>query len=284
MQLCKIWAPSGAAAVGVVEKDQVTVLDPTGPTLSEILAAPDVVAAITQLASRATTILPYREAKILAPIDRQEVWAAGVTYTRSKAARMEESEGAAHFYNLVYEASRPELFFKATPHRVRGPGEPLRIRADSGWSVPEPELALMLTPDLKIAGFTIGNDMSARDIEGENPLYLPQAKVYDQCAGLGPTVILAKEFPAFEYVNVEMTIDRGGQEVFRGTTPLSALHRQIEDLVAWLGKESSFPDGAILMTGTGIVPPDNFTLQAGDVVNITIDPIGTLTNSIVCGL
>jgi 2-dehydro-3-deoxy-D-arabinonate dehydratase len=226
---------------------------------------------------------PPADARLLAPLDRQEVWAAGVTYKRSQEARERESAGAARFYDLVYTAPRPELFFKATPHRVVGPGEAVRVRRDSRWSVPEPELALVLSPRLQLVGYTIGNDMSARDIEGENPLYLPQAKVYDRCCALGPAITLAEAMPPLEQVTIRLTIERGGRPAFEGSTSLGAMKRSFDDLVQWLGRENSFPDGVILLTGTGVVPPDDFALAAGDVVHIDVTGIGRLTNPVEGG-
>ncbi len=220
--------------------------------------------------------------RLLPPIEGQEVWAAGVTYQRSKTARMEESKEArgGDFYDRVYEAARPELFFKATAHRVAGHGQAVRVRRDSGWSVPEPELALAVNAAGQIIGYTIGNDMSARDIEGENPLYLPQAKVYDQCCGLGPGLLLASG-PLPPDTPIQLTILRDGKAAYEGATALSVMKRTPEELVAYLFRDNSFPQGCFLLTGTGIVPPDNFTLQAGDLVRITIDPIGTLENHVV---
>jgi 2-dehydro-3-deoxy-D-arabinonate dehydratase len=206
------------------------------------------------------------------------VWAAGVTYKRSQEARERESAGAAQFYDLVYSASRPELFFKATPERVVGPGERVHVRGDSRWTVPEPELALVLSPALRVAGYTVGNDMSARDIEGENPLYLPQAKVYDGSCALGPVITLAADLPAPHRFSIRLTIERAGRTVFDGTTGTERMARGFEDLAAWLGRENSFPHGAVLLTGTGIVPPDEFALAPGDLIHIDIDGIGRLTN------
>jgi 2-dehydro-3-deoxy-D-arabinonate dehydratase len=222
-----------------------------------------------------------REAECQAPIGAQEVWAAGVTYFRSRDARMEESKeaGGGDFYARVYDADRPELFFKASPFRVRGPGQPLRIRRDARWSVPEPELALVVSKAGTIEGFTIGDDMSSRDIEGENPLYLPQAKVYDGSCGLGPCVLVS-EGAIFLERNISIEIKRGGVAVFEGATSLARLKRRPEELVAWLFRESSFPHGCVLLTGTGVVPPNDFTLEPGDEIAITIDGIGTLRNPV----
>jgi 2-dehydro-3-deoxy-D-arabinonate dehydratase len=216
---------------------------------------------------------------LAAPIGSQEVWAAGVTYHRSRAARMEEAKaaGGGDFYDRVYDAERPELFFKATPHRVVGPGAAVAIRDDSRWSVPEPELTLLVTPTGKITGYTIGNDMSSRDIEGENPLYLPQAKVYDRSCALGPGVLVSGD-PLPRSTEIALRIVRSGQAVFEGSTNLEALKRDPAVLVQYLFRQNSFPHGCFLLTGTGIVPPDSFALERGDEIQITIAPIGTLTN------
>jgi 2-dehydro-3-deoxy-D-arabinonate dehydratase len=227
--------------------------------------------------------VPIEQVLLEPPIDRQEVWAAGVTYKRSRSARMEESEAAADCYDRVYVSPRPELFFKASPHRVSGPGQPLRIRADATWNVPEPELALVLNSRLRLVGFTIGNDMSSRDIEGENPLYLPQAKVYNQCCGLGPSITLLSAMPPASQIGIRLAIHRGAAQVFAGETSIAQMARTFDDLIGWLGRDNSFPTGAFLLTGTGIVPDKDFTLRPGDVVRIDIDHIGTLENPIVQG-
>jgi 2-dehydro-3-deoxy-D-arabinonate dehydratase len=221
------------------------------------------------------------KAALLAPIGTQEVWAAGVTYFRSRDARMEESKaaGGGDFYARVYEADRPEIFFKATPHRVAGPGQKVRIRQDSKWNVPEPELAVVVNSAGAIIGWTICNDMSSRDIEGENPLYLPQAKVYDQSCGLGPCVLVAPEPPP-PSTEIRIEILRGGTAAFTGATALDRLKRTPASLVEWLLRDNSFPAGCFLSTGTGIVPPDSFTLQPGDEIRITIGSIGTLSNTV----
>ena len=220
---------------------------------------------------------------LLAPIDDQEVWGAGVTYERSKVARVEESESGGSFYDLVYSADRPELFFKATPNRVVGPGKAIRVRQDTKWCVPEPELTLVIAPDLRLVGYTIGNDVSARDIEGQNPLYLPQAKVYDACCGLGPWITLAEAMPPALEIGIQLSIVRGGVEVVKGSTSIARMARNFEDLISWLGRDNLFPTGAFLLTGTGVVPPDEFSLCDGDLVHITIDGIGTLSNPVVQG-
>ncbi len=217
---------------------------------------------------------------MLAPIGSQEVWAAGVTYFRSRSARMEESSAAADCYDRVYQADRPELFFKATHHRVVGTGGEVRIRSDAHWNVPEPELAVCLSQTGRIFGYTIGNDMSSRDLEGENPLYLPQAKVYDQCCALGPGILVSDE-PISKDTKIELAITREGTIVFAGSTRLSQMKRTPEELAAYLFRDNSFPAGCFLLTGTGIVPDADFTLAPGDEVAITIEPIGTLKNRVV---
>lgn len=220
-------------------------------------------------------------AELRAPIESQEVWAAGVTYLRSRTARMEESHaaGGGDFYDRVYEAERPELFFKATPHRVIGPGGQVRIRSDSKWNVPEPELTLAISSAGKIFGFSIGNDMSSRDIEGENPLYLPQAKTYFGSAALGPCLVLSRNLPAKD-TRIEMKIVRHGKTEFAGTTDIGQIKRPLPTLAEFLYRDNRFPRGAYLMTGTGIVPPDAFTLARGDEIRITIEPVGTLSNTV----
>lgn len=218
-----------------------------------------------------------------APIGAQEVWACGVTYLRSRDARKIESErsGGDVFYDLVYDADRPEIFFKATPHRVVGPGGGVRIRRDSTWDVPEPELTLAVSRSGRIFGHTIGNDMSSRSIEGENPLYLPQAKVYDGCAALGPRLVIG-EAPGAD-TGIRLEIVRDGASVFTGATSVGQIKRSFEELIEHLRRDNSFPHGVYVMTGTGIVPGDDFTLRAGDVVHIEIDGIGRLTNHVVGG-
>ncbi len=281
MKLAKFIA-SGATCVGIVNDTVINALDLRYggfATLGELLAADDPMVVADQL-PRGEAI-PLANVSLLPPIDAQEVWAAGVTYKRSQTARMEESEAAASCYDRVYSADRPEIFFKATPSRVCGHNQPLRIRHDSQWNVPEPEITLVLSPSLKIVGLTIGNDMSSRDIEGENPLYLPQAKCYDGCAGLGPWIWLVKELPAPGQLKVDLKIERAGDIVFTGQTSGAEMARKFEDLVAWLGRDNVFPDGAFLMTGTGIVPDSSFTLEPSDVVHISIDGIGTLSNPII---
>tara|TARA_R110002012_G_scaffold77215_1_gene195127 strand:- start:383 stop:1216 length:834 start_codon:yes stop_codon:yes gene_type:complete len=218
---------------------------------------------------------------LMPPVGRQEIWASGVTYYKSREARIEESKdaGGGDFYDRVYNAERPELFFKSTASRAVGHKQDVRIRKDSKWNVPEPELTLVITPNAKIIGYTIGNDMSSRDIEGENPLYLPQAKSYDGAAAVGPCIWLSKE-PISMAAKIKIEIVRKGNRVFQGETEVGQMKRKLTDLVHYLYREMSFPFGSLLMTGTGVVPPDSFTLDHGDVVNITIDSIGTLSNTV----
>jgi 2-dehydro-3-deoxy-D-arabinonate dehydratase len=224
---------------------------------------------------------PLDRADLLPPVGSQEVWAAGVTYYRSRTARMSESKsaGGGDFYDRVYAAERPELFFKASAHRVAGHGHAVRIRCDSHWNVPEPELALAINSKGKIIGYTIGNDMSSRDIEGENPLYLPQAKVYAQSCGLGPGILVTDE-PLSPSTEIKIEITRDALSAFSGITTLAQLKREPSTLVEFLFRDNEFPAGCFLLTGTGIVPPDSFTLQAKDEIRISIDPIGTLSNTV----
>jgi 2-dehydro-3-deoxy-D-arabinonate dehydratase len=219
--------------------------------------------------------------ELLPPIQGQEVWACGVTYYRSKVGRQEESKesGGGDFYARVYEAERPEIFFKSTAHRTVGHGGKVRIRKDSDWNVPEPELTVVLTSSGKIIGYTIGNDMSSRSIEGENPLYLPQAKTYDGSAALGPCVYVT-ENPLPENTMISIEISRQGKNVFQGEVGINQIKRKLTDLAGFLFRECSFPQGVFMMTGTGVVPGNEFTLRSGDEVRITIEPIGTLINTV----
>jgi 2-dehydro-3-deoxy-D-arabinonate dehydratase len=252
----------------------------------DIFRAPDPGALAREAFARAESAgagsdLTPEAGELLAPVGRQEVWAAGVTYFRSRDARMEESQHAAggDFYARVYEAERPELFFKSSAHRVVGPGGRVRLRADSRWNVPEPELTLAVNAGGRIFGYTVGNDMSSRDIEGENPLYLPQAKVYDGSCALGPGILLG-DAPLGTDTGIWLEIVRDGRPVFAGETTLAQLKRRPADLVGYLFRDNSFPDGVLLMTGTGIVPPNDFTLAADDEIRIEITDIGRLVNTV----
>jgi 2-dehydro-3-deoxy-D-arabinonate dehydratase len=273
MKLAKLRTDRGETQVAIIDEGLVVPLaDILYSPAPEKLAKSLVVGDVTHSLVNAAHFLP--------PVDRQEIWASGVTYKRSKVAREEESEGAAQFYDKVYSAPRPELFFKATPERCSAHGEPIRVRSDSKWNVPEPELTLVISPDLRIVGYTIGNDVSSRDIEGENPLYLPQAKVYHGSCAVGPVVALANSIPDVSQCEIRLIIQRNRQVSFDGTTSFSQMNRTPKELVEWLGKENRFPHGVLLMTGTGIVPPDSFSLAPGDVVDISISGIGTLTNPV----
>ena len=260
------------------EGKQCAALDSTA--WDDLLAAPDLFDR-AQKALAGFGVAPPAANEILAPIGTQEVWAAGVTYYRSRSARIEESKdaGGGTFYDRVYSAERPELFFKATARRVVGPGANVRIRTDATWSVPEPELTLVINPRAEIVGYTIGNDMSSRDIEGENPLYLPQAKVYDGSCALGPCILLA-DVPLPKTTTIAITITRRGEVAFTGSTSIAEIKREFTELVSYLFRDNTFPSGACLMTGTGVVPEDDFTLAHGDIVAITIDGIGTLSNTV----
>jgi len=269
--------------VGVIKDDTVIPVGSGHRCLTEILHARDRVDRIEKRIASAGDGYAVSAVRRLAPLDDQEVWGAGVTYERSKVARELESTQAATFYDRVYRASRPELFFKATPSRVVGTGKAIRVRRDTRWCVPEPELALVLSPELELIGFTIGNDVSARDIEGENPLYLPQAKVYDACCALGPAITLASAMPAREAIGIRLEIERGGAVIFGGETSIARMARGFDELIDWLGRDNIFPAGVVLLTGTGIVPPDDFSLAAGDVVRITINGIGLLENPVIQG-
>ena len=253
----------------------------TDMSWDDLLRREDLPALLNRIVATRPAAQPDDLRDIMAPIGRQEVWAAGVTYFRSRTARMEEANeaGGSSFYDRVYHADRPELFMKATAHRVVGHAGVLRLRKDSRWMVPEPELTLLISPGGKINGYTIGNDMSCRDIEGENPLYLPQAKTFDQCAGLGPGIFISSE-PLDADTAIRLQIYRSGRLLFEDNTALSQMRKTPPQLVEYLYREASFPDGCFLMTGTGIVPPDSFTLQDGDSVHITIEPIGTLINTV----
>lgn len=249
--------------------------------LDTLIARRDLHAYLAEQLNRGYSAGPVDAAKLLAPIGSQEVWAAGVTYLRSRAARMAESKdaGGGDFYDRVYSAERPELFFKSLPHKVIGPGAAVGLRSDASWSVPEPELVLLINPRGEIVGFTIGNDMSSRDIEGQNPLYLPQAKVYNRSCALGPGILMTKD-PLPRDTRILIDIERGDEAVFAGETTLAQIKRPFEELVTYLYRDQTFPFGCFLLTGTGIVPPDSFTLEKGDTVRIRIDGIGELMNPV----
>lgn len=241
----------------------------------------DLYAKLDKIVNTLTSTETIEEKEILIPIGTQELWACGVTYLRSKVGRQEESKaaGGSDFYAKVYEAERPEVFFKSTAHRVVGHGSKVNIRKDSTWDVPEPELTLVVTSSGRIVGYTIGNDMSSRSIEGENPLYLPQAKTYDACAAIGPCVYVPEK-PIDPASNIHLSIIRNNTAVFEGNVTLDQMKRTHTELVSFVYRECSFPSGCYIMTGTGIVPGNDFTLASGDEISITIDNIGTLTNTV----
>ncbi|QDV35405.1 fumarylacetoacetate hydrolase family protein [Tautonia plasticadhaerens] len=280
MQLAKFLDPeSGLPRLGLIEGDSLRPLRGSR-RIATILHATDPAAEAARRLDPDRPALPVSSIRLLPPVDDHEIWAAGVTYIRSKVARQEESEQGGSFYDLVYSADRPELFFKATAGRAVGHGAPIRVRSDTKWSVPEPELALVLDDTLRLVGLSIGNDVSARDIEGRNPLYLPQAKVYESSCALGPCVTLISAVPDPADLAITLEILRDGSPVFSGDTSTSRLARPLDDLISWLGRDQSFPDGVVLLTGTGIVPPDEFSLRAGDVVRIAIEGLGTLENPV----
>jgi 2-dehydro-3-deoxy-D-arabinonate dehydratase len=283
VKICRFLAGDSAVRIGLIEGDATVVdLTPAGiTTLSSILDSADPVATLSKVDRTKLPRFAVADVILRPPIERQEVWAAGVTYLRSKTARMEESDFSATAYDRVYDAERPEIFFKSIAEKVVAAGEGVGIRRDATWSVPEPELALVLNSRGQIVGCTIGNDMSSRDIEGENLLYLPQAKVYDRSCALGPCLRLGvSEADAREWT-VRSKIIRDGSTVFSGETRLGNIKRSFDELAGFLCRSQSFPHGAVLLTGTGIVPPDDFTLREHDVVEIEIPPIGVLRNSVV---
>jgi 2-dehydro-3-deoxy-D-arabinonate dehydratase len=247
----------------------------------ELLNLPNLYDHLLEISRRGPGAEPPAREDILAPVGTQEIWAAGVTYERSREGRREESKesGAAIFYSKVYEAERPELFFKAPGWRAIGPDAKIRVRKDARWSVPEPELVLAINADRQIIGYTLGNDVSSRDIEGENPLYLPQAKVYDGSCALGPAIWVSDQ-PFNLNTEITLVVKRSGNSAFQGAVPLLRFRRDFNELVEYLYRELSFPVGAFLFTGTGIVPPNDFTLESGDSVRIAAAPIGELVNEV----
>jgi len=283
MKICRFKSKTHEVRIGLV-LDDFTLLDlaPAGITeLFPLLENENSIAQLDQFSKKNLPRIELSEVKLLAPVERQEVWAAGVTYLRSKTARMEESDFSATAYDKVYSAERPEVFFKSLPEKVVGIGEPVGIRRDAKWNVPEPELALVMNSTGKVVGHTIGNDMSSRDIEGENLLYLPQAKIYHRSCALGPWITLGTPETAARAWKIKIEIRRSSENVFTGETSIGQIKRGFEELAGFLFRSQIFPHGAILLTGTGIVPPDTFTLQAWDEIAIEISGIGMLTNSVV---
>lgn len=281
MKLCRFQLAQSRPRIGLLLEDAVLDLSAEGiDRMSSLLEFDGLLPQLAALAAQNLPRHPLPGVTLLTPVEQQEVWAVGVTYLRSKTARMEESDFSATAYDRVYDAPRPELFFKALPGKVVGPGQPVGIRADARWSVPEPELAFVLNSRGHLVGYTVGNDMSSRDIEGENLLYLPQAKIYDRSCALGPCITVGAAESEARTWSIGMQIQRANATVFEGTVSAGQLKRPFPEMAGYLRRSQSFPHGAVLLTGTGIVPPDDFTLHAGDVVRITISGIGTLTNEV----
>jgi len=283
MKLCRFKNRRGQVRIGVVA-DSSTLLDLTSAGITQLhplLESDDALSQLGQIAKQNLPRVTLAEVQLGAPVERQEVWAAGVTYLRSKTARMEESDFSASAYDKVYAAERPELFFKSLAEKVVATGEPVGIRRDAKWNVPEPELALVLNSHGKIVGYTIGNDMSSRDIEGENLLYLPQAKIYTGSCALGPWIQLGETEAEVREWKIRLNIQRAGKFVFTGETSVGQIKRRFEELAGYLFRSQVFPRGAVLLTGTGIVPPDTFTLQERDEIGIEITGIGWLRNPVM---
>ncbi len=283
MKLCR-YLHQHQIRIGLVgERGRLRDLSGAGlKNLTQLLEDQNPLHQLRSLASESLDELHIGDVRVLAPVEKQEVWAVGVTYLRSKTARMEESDFSASAYDKVYDAPRPELFFKSMPEKVVGLGDKVGIRRDAKWNVPEPELALVLNSRGEIVGYTIGNDMSSRDIEGENLLYLPQAKIYDRSCALGPYIEIAASEEEARSWKIEIQISRGeGNVVFCGDTSIGRIKRTFRELAEYLFRSQTFPHGAVLLTGTGVVPGDDFTLQPGDVIRIDVDGIGSLENSVV---
>lgn len=284
MKLCRFKkAADEVVRIGLVTEDAALLdLTPTGVTqLQPVLESDNPVAKLRQIAMENPPRLALSDVRLCAPVEGQEVWAAGVTYLRSKAARMEESDFSANAYDKVYSAQRPEIFFKALAEKVVGSGETVGIRKDATWNVPEPELALVMNSKGRIVGCTVGNDMSSRDIEGENLLYLPQAKIYHRSCALGPWITLGATESEVRGWKITIGIQRDGQTVFAGETSIGQIIRSFDELAGYLFRSQVFPNGAVLLTGTGVVPPETFTLQEQDEIVIEISGVGVLKNSVV---
>ncbi|MSU40131.1 MAG: fumarylacetoacetate hydrolase [Pedosphaera sp.] len=281
VKICRFQLADGAPRAGLVAGSAVLDLTAAGiERLTPLIESEDAPRHLAALSRLKLPRHPLRAVRLLAPVEQQEVWAAGVTYLRSKKARMDESEFSATAYDRVYEAPRPELFFKSLPEKVVGHGEEVGIRRDARWNVPEPELVLVITSRGRVAGYTIGNDMSSRDIEGENLLYLPQAKVYHRSCASGPFIVLGATEAAVRRWTIGVEIRRRRRTVFKGQTSVGNIKRGFDELAGWLCRSQHFPHGALLLTGTGVVPGDEFTLAARDVVRITISGIGVLENTV----
>jgi 2-dehydro-3-deoxy-D-arabinonate dehydratase len=283
MKLCRFKSKSGQVCIGLVVDDSALMdLTPAGVTrLQSILENDNPVAELSRIAKQNLPRMALQQVQLCAPVERQEVWAAGVTYLRSKTARMEESDFSATAYDKVYAAERPELFFKSLAEKVVATGQPVGIRRDAKWNVPEPELALVLNSRGQVAGYTIGNDMSSRDIEGENLLYLPQAKIYTGSCALGPWIQVGETETEAREWKIKIEIQRNGEKVFAGETSVGQIKRRFEELAGFLFRSQSLPHGAVLLTGTGIVPADTFTLRERDEIKIEITGIGWLRNTVM---
>jgi 2-dehydro-3-deoxy-D-arabinonate dehydratase len=280
MRLCR-FETGGEARVGLVLESEILDLSAEGiDRLSSLLEFEGLVAQLSNLAQQNLPRHKLAQVKILSPLDKQEVWAAGVTYLRSKKARMEESDFSATAYDRVYEAPRPEIFFKAVPEKVVPTSDAVGIRKDAKWNVPEPELVLVLNSRGHVVGYSIGNDMSSRDIEGENLLYLPQAKIYDRSCAMGPFIRVGASEAEARTWTIQVQILRQGNVVFKGDTSVSQIKRSFDELAGYLLRSQTFPHGVALLTGTGVVPPNDFTLQVGDRIKIGISGIGELENEV----
>jgi 2-dehydro-3-deoxy-D-arabinonate dehydratase len=283
LKLCRFLDYQGNKRIGLLtEENQVLDLSDAGVShLTFLLEAENPVEQIENFSLKSLTRFPVDQTQLLSPVEGQEVWAAGVTYIRSKKARMNESSFGVNAYVRVYSAQRPEIFFKSLPEKVVGPGEPVGIRRDARWNVPEPELALVVNSRGSIVGYTIGNDMSSRDIEGENLLYLPQAKIYQHSCAVGPCIVIGSTEEAARTWAITLQILRESRIIFEGRTDVNKIKRSFEELVNYLYRSQTFPHGAILLTGTGIVPGDDFTLQPDDRVRIEVSGIGVLENTVI---
>ena len=279
MKLCRFKTAEGAVRIGRQQEDE-TVADLTAAGFESLTALLEDAEALAQAEAAEAPSVPLTEVSLLAPVERQEVWAAGVTYLRSKKARMEESDFSANAYDQVYDALRPEIFFTSLPEKVVHPGDSVGIRADATWNVPEPELTLVVNSRKELVGVSIGNDMSSRDIEGENLLYLPQAKMYERACAIGPCIVTGADETAIRQWTIGVEIIRSSETVFSGDTSINNIKRTFDELLDYLGRSQSFPHGAMLLTGTGVVPGDEFTLAAEDRIRVTISGIGTLENPV----
>jgi 2-dehydro-3-deoxy-D-arabinonate dehydratase len=283
MKVCRFLTSQRETRVGLLTgEDQILDLSEAGVSnLTFLLETKNALEQLKTLSQQRLTRFPLKQIQLLSPVERQEVWAAGVTYLRSKKARMEESNFSANAYDRVYSAPRPEIFFKSLPEKVVGPGKPVGIRADAKWNVPEPELALFINSQGTIVGYTIGNDMSSRDIEGENLLYLPQAKIYHRSCAVGPCIVVGSTETVARTWTITLQIYREGRIIFEGQTTVDQIKRSFEELASYLYRSQTFPYGAVLLTGTGIVPGEDFTLRAEDRVRIEVNGIGVLENPVI---